>query len=50
MKNYFKQEGLKDYLLRQEVIDPNAQPTITYSVPKQQRVKRSCFLSPQDRE
>jgi len=33
MKNYFKQEGLKDYLLRQEEIDPNAQPTITYSAP-----------------
>ncbi len=33
MKNYFKQEGLKDYLLRQEVIDPNAQPIITYSAP-----------------
>lgn len=33
MKNYFKQDGLKDYLLRQEVIDPAAQPIIMYSAP-----------------
>lgn len=33
MKNYFKQEGLKEYLLRQDVINPSAQPTITYSAP-----------------
>ena len=33
MKNYFKQEGLKEYLLRQDVIDPAAQQTIMYSAP-----------------
>lgn len=33
MKNYFTQEGLKEYLLRQDVIDPAAQQTIMYSAP-----------------
>ena len=31
MKNYFKQEGLKESLLRQEIIDPTQQTTLTFS-------------------
>lgn len=33
MKNYFKQEGLKGSLLRQEIIDPTQQTTLTFSAP-----------------
>ena len=33
MKNYFKQEGLKESLLRQEIIDPTQQTILTFSAP-----------------
>ncbi|MBO5674095.1 MAG: NADAR family protein [Paludibacteraceae bacterium] len=33
MKNYFKQEGMKESLLRQEIIDPTQQTILTFSAP-----------------